>query len=398
MSAKERITAQLARFGLTSTEVEAYLFLLRMGSSPAGAIARRLGINRMKTYRTLKSLEQKDLVTVTFQRPVQFVPLPLEEALDLLVEDHKQKLLDLEKSKRDVIEAFGNLSKIDSSAKTPTFRIIQGRKQAVEWIARMLERAKNEVCIIMTQNGLFRSSFAGLDERMGDLQKSHVSTRVLTQINENGIKAVSNYSAFAEIRHITLPTLMRFVLIDEKEAYTTFSMDDSMSMTTEEDVGMWTNASDYVKAIKASFQALWKESIPVQVETRRLLNRKMFADGMRLIQKTLTAEGWTVEVPGKLTGESGVEHSFDLVGRQGNEHNTLLVLDLQDENAPNQTFELNVKVVDVNATDQFLVASKPFDKEEAALAADYGIKLIQTNDARKMAAEIVKEANKMTSN
>ena len=54
-----------------------------------------------------------------------------------------------------------------------------------------------------------------------------------------------------------MPTPIRFAIIDGRETLTTVAMDDSMSMTTKADTGLWTNASSYVAAMRIFFDALW---------------------------------------------------------------------------------------------------------------------------------------------
>lgn len=49
--------------------------------------------------------------------------------------------------------------------------------------------------------------------------------------------------------------------LDEKETLATVSMDDSMSMTTQEDTGLWTDASSYVTVMKIFLNYLWRLSL-----------------------------------------------------------------------------------------------------------------------------------------
>ncbi len=69
---------------------------------------------------------------------------------------------------------------------------------------------------------------------------------------------MENYLDFAEARHVALPATIRFVIVDESEVLSTFAMDDSMSMSTQKDTGLWTNARNYVKAMKTFFDSLWR--------------------------------------------------------------------------------------------------------------------------------------------
>ncbi len=87
---------------------------------------------------------------------------------------------------------------------------------------------------------------------------------MLTQVEKSKLKAVEDYLEFAEGRHITLSAPTRLFIIDESESLTTADMDDSMSMSTRKDKGLWTNASSYVEAMKVFFDALWRAAPDAQ--------------------------------------------------------------------------------------------------------------------------------------
>jgi hypothetical protein len=122
----------------------------------------------------------------------------------------------------------------------------------------MCERAKSEIRIITTRNDLIRLSLDGIDEKLKDLEQTGVMTRMLTQVDQPGLKTVENYLSFVKCRHITLNTTVRLVIVDENEVITTVDMDDSMSMSTRRDTGLWTNASSYINAMKTFFEAMWR--------------------------------------------------------------------------------------------------------------------------------------------
>ena len=257
--AQERIIEELLDFGLATDEAEAYLLLLRAGPCSASVVSRKLGVNRMKAYRTLKALEEKGAVQQIIGRPVRYVANPLEAALERHIEEAKVKVSELEKSKNEIMEHWKkSFIGVEALAEEPRFRIFQGRQQVYDLLLQMCQRAKEEIRLITTINDLFRMSFAGIEDELKDLDYDQVKKRLLTQVGQHGLEAVEDYMGFAEVRHITLPSAMRFVIIDESEVLTTFAMDDSMSMSTQGDTGLWTNASNYVKAMKAFFDAQWR--------------------------------------------------------------------------------------------------------------------------------------------
>jgi len=250
----------LTDFGLTRDEAEAYVFLLRAGARPAGVAARKLKINRMKAYRILKALEEKGLVEMIVGRPARFQSIPLKEALDRQLGEIRAKASRLEKSEKGILDYWEKAYSRVETSKEPRFRILQGRRQVYDFLLQTFEGAERDVRLITTRNDLERFSFFGLDDELMRLRRENVRVRVLTQVDQYGLELVKRYLDFADIRHFSLPTSMRFIVVDESEVLNTFAMDDSMSLSTREDLGLWTDGSDYVKAMKAFFDTLWSVS------------------------------------------------------------------------------------------------------------------------------------------
>ena len=255
----------LTDFGLTRDEAEAYVFLLRAGARPAGVAARKLKINRMKAYRILKALEEKGLVEMIVGRPARFQSIPLKEALDRQLGEIRAKASRLEKSEKGILDYWEKAYSRVETSKEPRFRILQGRRQVYDFLLQTFEGAERDVRLITTRNDLERFSFFGLDDELMRLRRENVRVRVLTQVDQYGLELVKRYLDFADIRHFSLPTSMRFIVVDESEVLNTFAMDDSMSLSTREDLGLWTDGSDYVKAMKAFFDTLWSVSQDARV-------------------------------------------------------------------------------------------------------------------------------------
>lgn len=249
----------LLDYGFTKDEAEAYLFLLKAGPCPARVVARKLGTNRMKAYRTLKSLEEKGLVEVIIGRPVKFVATPLKEALEQYTERLRKEVSGLEKTGKEIMEDWKkSYSRVDSLTEEPKFRIFQGRQQVYNLLSQMFERPKAEILLFTTKNDLYRLSFTDIYDKLKSLYGKGVKIRVITQIDQSGLELVENYMGFAEVHHVDALRTKRFVIINGSEAITSFAMDDSMSMTTQRDTGLWTDAYSYVDATKTFFYNLWR--------------------------------------------------------------------------------------------------------------------------------------------
>jgi sugar-specific transcriptional regulator TrmB len=257
--ALERLSERLIDFGFTKEEAEVYVFLSSMGPTPARIVSRRFHINRMRAYRTLKALEEKGLVERIIGRPVRFVAAPLEESLRRHIEDIKVRLADLENREREIVEDWAKMSEgAAERLEEPRFRFYQGRQPIYELLIQMCERSKEEICIVTTRGDLHRIALMGFDEMLRSLNQEGRKIRILTQIEGPSFEEVDYFIDFAEVRHVPLPSPVRFVTIDDRETLTTTSMDDTMSMTTQDDTGLWTNAQSYTTAMKVFFDALWR--------------------------------------------------------------------------------------------------------------------------------------------
>jgi len=391
----EEVTKRLQSFGLMEGEVEIYLFLARTGSSPVGVIARRLGTNRMNVYRILKALEEKGLVESTVGRPSRFVALPVAKFLSRCIDESKTKTMSLEKSKEGIVDYCEQLKKTEPLTEEPKFRIVQGRKHIFDQVLKMLETARKETCIIQTRNGLYRYVYAGIDDKLRELHDKGVEVMVLTQVDETGVEAVRNYLDFAEVRHAVLESTLRLVLVDEIEALTTFARDDSMSLTTEKELAMWIRAPDYAKSMKLFFETIWKDSILARQKLVEIEAQRALRESLDLARRALDADGWTTMVPGKLTGESGVEHSFDLVGKYPDERNLSIVVDSLPQRGSPQILAFSLKALDVGASVKLLVTNLLPNAEERELALHRGIKLVPAGKGQQLAVKIANEGEKI---
>ena len=248
----------LQDYGFTEEEAEVYLYLTTTGPCPARLVAQRFNTNRMKAYRTLKALEDKRLVDRIIGRPVKFMAAPLDEAIGRYLNDIKSRLSKLESNQDQVVQEWSSLSMdIPDRIEEPRFRVFQGRQQVYDLLLQMCNHVKNELRIVTTPSDLNRLSYMGFDDHLRELVSKGVNVSLMTHVDENCIKDIEYYQEFINVRHIEMQSAIRFVIIDTTETITSVSMDDSMSMTTQEDTGLWTDSSSFITAMNVFYQSLW---------------------------------------------------------------------------------------------------------------------------------------------
>ncbi|MGQ9545297.1 MAG: TrmB family transcriptional regulator [Candidatus Bathycorpusculaceae bacterium] len=85
----EIIERALYRLGLSKNEIRVYIYLARTSEHKASEISEALSLHRTETYRILRDLEKKGLISSVFEKPLKFIATPFEKALDILIETKK---------------------------------------------------------------------------------------------------------------------------------------------------------------------------------------------------------------------------------------------------------------------------------------------------------------------
>jgi len=386
----EKIAKELSVFNFTRDEIEVYLFLFVSGPSPASLVAKKLKANRMKAYRILSTLRKKGLVEIGVGRISQFIANPLIDALNREIEKRKEELLILEKNRQAVTENLEELKEqqdITPMSAEPKIRIIQGRQQVYAIIAQMLRRTREEVRIATSNPDLHRFYLAGIDDELQNLRLGGVRIRILTYIDQAWLRLVERYLSLAVVRHTELPAITRSIIVDDKESLTTFSLDDSLSMTTDNDICIWTNSGNYVKVRIKEFDALWSKSATFQDIVSRIETKKTLDECLVLARQALEAANWNVNVPGKILGESSIEHSFNLIVEHP-DGSKLVVDGIVEKEALFRILEFRMKVCDVKSDTQILVAFQELNKKEKDLIETYRFRLVNAKSAKELAQKI----------
>jgi sugar-specific transcriptional regulator TrmB len=112
---RELLAKTLAGLGLTEIDAEIYAFLAKEGSQKGREIAGVLNLYKQQLYRSLKRLQKKGIVTATVGHPAHFSAMPLDKALDILIEAKKEQALALEASRKELLSSWRSMIKQDSS-------------------------------------------------------------------------------------------------------------------------------------------------------------------------------------------------------------------------------------------------------------------------------------------
>jgi len=267
MEGVERVAKKLLIYGLGEKEAKVYAWLASAGPSKANEVARALELNRMDVYRALKRLQTAGLVNAVAGRPTRFVPVPIKDALNMLIEEARRKVREMEERRRQIVAEFSKLT-IPKVRYGPRIRVIEGRVNVYRTLEKMYTSAEDGICLITTVNDLYRMRLVDLDDVLKKVSRKGVEVRILTNPGREDRDVVEAYAEFSEVRATTLPTPMRMTAADLREAVVSIMMDDSMVLKTRKDVSLWTDGSGLIGAVRMLFEEGWKtsESLKVAVE------------------------------------------------------------------------------------------------------------------------------------
>ena len=251
----------LARYGLMRNEIKVYLHLARSRERKASEIAEAISLHRTETYRILGDLEKKGLVYSAFEKPLKFTAVPLEKAIDSLIDAQKMKIKLLEKEKSGLIDLWLSIPqhRVENSEKE-IFQILEGRQQMLRKADDLLEKAQDEIQIYAPSEylgQLYHSDFTdSLKRRAGRLK--------ITLLTENSSKSlffIKQMSWAADrYRVIDATSLPCFMIADRKELLIAVQKNDETTDGVHKErsrtMALWTNYAAFVEILETLFAKL----------------------------------------------------------------------------------------------------------------------------------------------
>jgi HTH-type transcriptional regulator, sugar sensing transcriptional regulator len=268
------IEETLARFGLLKNEIKVYLYLARAGEKKAGEIAEAISLHRTETYRILRDLEKKGILFSVFEKPLKFTAVPLDKAIDLLVDAQKMKIKLLEKEKTNIVELWLSMPQVKiEKTKKELFQMLEGEQQVLLKAIELLERTEKEFQIFAPDEYLAQLFYSDFTDK---LKQKHDKLNI-TLLTENSPK--SNFFIEqmewpkSKLGIVDAQSLPCFMISDKKELLIAFHENDVTSESGDKKkfrtAAIWTNYSAFVWTLQMLFTKLLEteESSPDEYGT-----------------------------------------------------------------------------------------------------------------------------------
>ncbi|MGB8780339.1 MAG: helix-turn-helix domain-containing protein [Candidatus Bathyarchaeia archaeon] len=260
----------LARYGLSQNEIRAYVYLAKADEKKAAEIAEAISLHRTEAYRTLRDLEKRGIVLSTFEKPLRFTAVPLDKAIERLMETEKTRLKLLEKEKADLIQLWSSMPKPrNDKSKKEVFQILEGESQVILKANDLLGKTRTELRIFAPEEylaQLYRSDFMdNLEQRSYD-----VSINLLT---EDSLKSRFFCERIGWSNHSCcvgdVSKLPCFIISDREElliVYSKKSQDEGRARKKRSrTAALWTNSNALVASMLALFYRMAEARETAQV-------------------------------------------------------------------------------------------------------------------------------------
>lgn len=255
------IEETLGRFGLLKNEIRIYVYLARAGDKKAGEIAEAISLHRTETYRILRELERKGIVFSIFEKPLKFTAVPLDKAIDLLVDAEKIKIKLLEQEKTSLVELWQSMPqpKVEI-AKKELFQMLEGEQQVLMKSNELLEKTQERFRIFASADYLSELFYNDFSDNLKS-QADKVEVTLVTDDSSKSAYFIGQMNWLSESHKIVdEQNLPCFMVSDNEEVLIVFHEKDTDS---EDEVkkksrvaAIWTNYSALVNTFQMLFSKI----------------------------------------------------------------------------------------------------------------------------------------------
>lgn len=265
MVVAQNVLDALKQIGLNLYERKLWVALLSRGSATAGELSSLAKVPHSRTYDVLESLAEKGFVVIQATKPLKYVAIAPNEAL----ERAKSKLKEDFEVTTERIDNFKSSSALKELNKTYKKGVdlvepaeltgsLKGRHAMHQQLDTLFKTAKNNISILTTSRGVL-----DLHSRHADLLKKMatkgVKVRIAAPHDKKTSTILGKLKSFADVKKIDKRDIAgRFSVIDDNHLVIALTDDDSVHPT--QDVALWTQSEHIAgDVLGPMFDIIWEK-------------------------------------------------------------------------------------------------------------------------------------------
>lgn len=279
--------SRLRAFGLSEYAARAYLALLDLGITEARDVSTLSKVPQAKIYHVLEQLQEKGLVLVLPEFPKKYAPVPFDDFLQRVFEEHTKAAATIEAEREELAELFRVMGDAEVGDRG-FFTIVRGRRNVLGKLDELAAGAQRSLILLATAGTLERRE--ALLPALRDARGRGVDVRVLAPLDAATLDAAGAFEPFATVRAREMAgaapsAKVAMAVADGERAFLIHFVPDDASLHVGKDVGMLTDQEAMVAAILALLEPHWERAAPIAVrrdevrEGRRPAFTRVYATG-----------------------------------------------------------------------------------------------------------------------
>ena len=251
--------SRLREFGLSEYAARAYLALLDLGIAEARDVSSLSKVPQAKIYHVLEQLHEKGLVVVLPEFPKKYAPVPFEEYLDRLYEEHRKAAGTIEAERDDLAELFRVVGDTDVGDRG-FFTVLRGRRNVVSKVEEVIGATRRDLLVVGTAGTAERS--AKLLPELRRAKERGAALRFLVPLEPGTLEGFARLEGLAQVRARELretdqSAKVVIVVSDGRAAFLVHFVPDDGSLVHGKDVGVFTDQEAMVAALLALVEPHW---------------------------------------------------------------------------------------------------------------------------------------------
>lgn len=250
------LNRMLVRYDLTPNQAKVYLFLSKIGIKTASEISKALKIPRTETYHLLSTLQQKGIIFSVFGKPTKFNAVGLEESLEILVNNEKNRIKELDAGKNTLIKLWNiipNYSESEDKSQENKFQSLQGRNSILVKLEQMIKESKENILVLGTEADFKRFYFTEFTDL---LNKTKSELKILTDNTLDNPHIFENVPP-KKVKKIEDKNREDFCFIIKDDSEVIFFISNNK---VKDMLAVWTDSQAFVTTLRSLFSLMWKKS------------------------------------------------------------------------------------------------------------------------------------------
>jgi|WetSurMetagenome_2_1015567.scaffolds.fasta_scaffold03942_9 sugar-specific transcriptional regulator TrmB len=246
-------------FGLTRSQARSYLSLIDIGPASVKEVAKHSNVARPDTYRALMDLQELGLVEKIVTFPTRFKPLPIADAVSLLMLRRNKETVEIGKRANALIGFLSERNLKIQHSEDNQLTLILGGDAITAKLHKIMKNSKEQICVICSKMDFFQCK-QFISETLQNNLSSKVTFLLLTE-NHAGPRELKEIRDLRknprfQVKYLQMPPAVCFAIFDKKEVI----LMDSPEVEYAKSSIIWSNNPRLIELAQSYFERFWNQT------------------------------------------------------------------------------------------------------------------------------------------